>query len=120
MHSSRMPTVRCSSHLGACLPGGVCLEGVYLGGVCLGVSAVVSAQGGVCHTAPPPPVNRITDACENITADGKKYYLLVIVKKSMELQLAHEHTIRTILPSSVKLVILYLLYFHVYCFLYFS
>ena len=34
-------------------------------GVCLrGVSAyAVSAQGSVCHT----PVNRITDACENIT-----------------------------------------------------
>ena len=48
MHSSRMYTVRCSSRL---LGGG---------GLCPGESA----QGGVCQT---PPVNRMTDACENIT-----------------------------------------------------
>ena len=41
-----------------CLPGGVC-------------PGDVSAWGGVCPSAcwdtHPPPVNRITDACENIT-----------------------------------------------------
>ena len=54
MHSSRRCTVRSSSHLWGGLPrGGVCAqEG--------GVSA-----WGVSTT--PPRVNRITDACENIT-----------------------------------------------------
>ena len=46
MHSNRMRTVPCSSRL---LGGG--------GGLCPGGSA----QGGT------PPVNRMTDACENIT-----------------------------------------------------
>ena len=88
---------------GVCL-GGVCLEGVCPGG-CLpgnispggslprgylpGVSDQgkcvfpgVSAQGslpgwGVCH----PPVNRITDACENITfPDGKNNNLQFLFK----------------------------------------
>ena len=48
MHSSRMRTVRCSSHPGE----GVSEQGGYVcpGGVCLGVSAQggMSAQGGVC------------------------------------------------------------------------
>ena len=35
------------------------------GGVCLGEGLVVSAQGGVCQN--PPPVDRMTDAYENIT-----------------------------------------------------
>ena len=54
MHSSRMRTVRCSGCLGrgGCVGGGVCLGGA---GVCLGV-----------YTSP-PPVNRITDRCKNIT-----------------------------------------------------
>ena len=50
MHSIRMLTVRCSSHRGG--GGSVCQ-----GDVCL-------PREGVCH---PPSVNRITDACENIT-----------------------------------------------------
>ena len=54
MHSSRMRTVRCSSRLGGgCLPeGGVCLGGVWTAGV---------------YTSPIPPVDRMTDACENIS-----------------------------------------------------
>ena len=95
MHSSRMCTVRCSGRLlwrdcvcpGGCLakgqwclPGGVCpdawggcLPRGCLPGGCLprvGVCpwGVVSDQlhrgGGVCQT---PPVNRLTDVCENIT-----------------------------------------------------
>ena len=59
MHFSRMRTVRCSGRLG----GGVCLEGCLPGGV--------SAQGGVAPNPDPeadtPPVDRMTDACENIT-----------------------------------------------------
>ena len=41
---------------GGCLPGGVCLEGVCPGGLpkCM-----------LGYT--PPPVNRMTDVCENIT-----------------------------------------------------
>ena len=84
MHSSRMRTVRCSS----CLlgGGGVCPEGVPLStnGVCLPrVSAQGAEVGGVCPGGvsergkgylprgclpepPPPLVNRITDACENM------------------------------------------------------
>ena len=82
MHSSRMRTVRCRSRL---LWGGVCLGVSAQGGVgpevsasgvsaqgvsAQGVSAQgVSAQGclpkgGIWQT---PPVNRMTDACENIT-----------------------------------------------------
>ena len=64
MHSSRMRTVRCSSRL---LGGGVSDQGVSDWGV--------SAQravcpGGVCREGllpDIPPVNRIADACENIT-----------------------------------------------------
>ena len=75
-----MRTVRGSGRRGeGGLPGGVCLGGVCPGGVCPGVSAHwgVSAQGagvsawGVSapmhagiHT---PTVNRMTDACKNIT-----------------------------------------------------
>ena len=60
-----MLTVRCSIRLlggvwpGGCLPRGVCLP--------MGVSA----QGGVCPGGgclpDTHPVNRMTDACENIT-----------------------------------------------------
>ena len=89
-HSSRMRTVRCSGCRGGgvypCMhwAGGLCIPAcigqgdVYLSmhwagrGICLRVSACgVSAQGGVCLTHPkqhpPHPVNRMTDACENIT-----------------------------------------------------
>ena len=78
--SSKMRTVRCSGRLGeGCLPrGGVCLEGVCPRGMsaqggclargCLARGSVcpgeVCAQGGV-HLH--PPVDRMTDACENIT-----------------------------------------------------
>ena len=51
---------------GGCLPKGVSAQGVSTGGVCLG--------GGVCQWCLPqcmlgntPPMNRITDTCENIT-----------------------------------------------------
>ena len=46
-----MRTVRCSGRFG----GGVCLP------------SGVSAQGGVCLGGVHPPVNWITDTCENIT-----------------------------------------------------
>ena len=65
MHSSRMRTVRCSGHLGVgvCLgggvQGGVCLEGVCLGGVKVGV-----CLGGV-HLH--PWTEFLTHAFENIT-----------------------------------------------------
>ena len=49
MHSSRMRTVRCSGRRGG-LPGGVSAWGGCLPGRCT-----------------PPPVDRMTDACENIT-----------------------------------------------------
>ena len=78
MHSSRIRTVHCSGHLGGCLPrGGVCPgwevclggclpQGVCLWGVCLprrwGVLSESVCSGGV-H----PLVDRMTDACENIT-----------------------------------------------------
>ena len=72
MHSSRMRTGRsltvCRSLLprgGCCLLGG-CLPGeVSPGGVCLGgllPGGYPSMQWGR-----PPPLNRITDACKNIT-----------------------------------------------------
>ena len=60
MHSSRMRTGRCSAHhFPACTgQGGVSAQGVYLprGCPCPGGSAT--------HL---PPVNRITDACKNMT-----------------------------------------------------
>ena len=58
MHSSRM----CTGHCNSPLLGGVCLGGVCLGG-CLPGGSV--CQEGFCQT--PPPVNRSTDASENIT-----------------------------------------------------
>ena len=87
MHPSRMRTVHSSSHVyrsmhwaggvsisactgrgGVCLHrGGVCQEGSAQGGVCLGG---VSAQGGLypsMHWGSPPPVDRMTDRCKNIT-----------------------------------------------------
>ena len=79
MHSSRMCTVRCSGHCregglpggvcpGVCLPGR-CLPGGYLPGRCLprGVSARGVGVYPSMHWGRHPPVNRITDACENIT-----------------------------------------------------
>ena len=72
MHSSRMRTVRCSSR--NCLPGGClargCLpRGCLAGGVFaqggVGVCPGGCLPGGAC--ARHPPVNRMTDTCENIT-----------------------------------------------------
>ena len=66
MHASRMPTVRCSSHL-VCGGGGggVSAQGVVSAwGVSAEEGGNVCPGRGVCHT---PPVNSITDACENIT-----------------------------------------------------
>ena len=85
LHSSRMhtrsltvsPSMLCS---GGCLPGpggGVCLLGpgwscLVLGGGCLpgpkrGVPAWSGGGGIPSCTKADPPVNRITDACENTT-----------------------------------------------------
>ena len=63
MHSSRMRTSGCSNHLGGCLPlvRGVSARGRVSAQGCLpwkGVSA------GGC--LPQPPLNRMTDTCENI------------------------------------------------------
>ena len=62
----------CTGQGGVC-PGGGCASQHALGrgrGVCVYPSmhwaGVVSARGGG-GSATPPPVNRITDACENIT-----------------------------------------------------
>ena len=65
MHSSRMRTVRCSSRLlwGVC-PGGVSAQGVSTQGV--SDWGGMSARGCLPDT-PPPPVDRMADACENIT-----------------------------------------------------
>ena len=60
MHSSRMRTVRNSSRL--LLGGGE--EGVPAPGVpAPGGGGIIPA----CTAADPPPVNRITDMCKNIT-----------------------------------------------------
>ena len=72
MHSSRMRTVRCSNHLGG---GGTCRPsecGIYPGGRCLPrecLSRVCLLGVSVPYTL--PNVNRITDACENITLPQK-------------------------------------------------
>ena len=72
MHSSRMRTVRCN---GCREGGGLCIpactewgcisactaQGVSAGGCLLGG---LPGGGGVRHT---PPVDKMTDACENIT-----------------------------------------------------
>ena len=83
MHSSRMRTVRRSGCPGGGCPGGVCPGvcvcvsggGVSRRGFCPGYvsregAVCVSREGGVqgvSATHTPPPVNKITDACENIT-----------------------------------------------------
>ena len=91
MHSNRMHNVRCSGHrMPACTRQGASAWGVSVqwGGVsaqgrlprgCLprGVSAGGCLPRGClargcllrvfCHTHPLPPVNRMTDTCENIT-----------------------------------------------------
>ena len=89
MHSSRMRTVRCSSHLLG--GGGICAGGVFpgeclnrgvstQGGVCRGgclsrgcLPGGVSGQGGVylvywgCLADIPPWTEFLTHTCENIT-----------------------------------------------------
>ena len=79
---------------GGCLPGGACPRRgcIYLGGVCPGdicsgvcLPREVSAQGDVCpggvcpgvSATPPPAVDRMTDACENITFPQLHYGLLL-------------------------------------------
>ena len=67
MHSSRMRTVRCSGRRGGggggCLPSGVvCIPACTGQGGCL--TRWVFAQCTLGYTS---PVNRMTDACENIT-----------------------------------------------------
>ena len=56
-----------SAYMGVCL-GGVCLVGCLPRGMCLPGCVCL---GGVCLVGctlpPPPPVNRMTDACKNIT-----------------------------------------------------
>ena len=72
---------------GVCVQGGLCPGGFFVqGGLCPGEVSVqgrslprgglcpwgslfggVSVQGGLPDRDPPPPVNRITDTCKNIT-----------------------------------------------------
>ena len=67
MHTTRLLTVSPSMH---CIGGGCLLLGrgqllggcLLLGGVCLGVGWYPSMHGGR-----PPPVDRMTDTCKNIT-----------------------------------------------------
>ena len=59
MHSSRMRTDRSKTVCQSLLRGG----GAYSGGL-------LSGEGGgipACTEADPPPVNRMTDRCKNIT-----------------------------------------------------
>ena len=55
--------------MGGVCSGGVCSQGVSaLGGSAPGgVSALGGVYSGGCEVPPFPPVNRITDACKNIT-----------------------------------------------------
>ena len=84
MQSSRMRTVRCSGRGGGGVCPGVCLPGRVSahGGVCLGGGAPARG-GGVCpnagiHTF---PVNRITDACENISHNLAATILQTVTRK---------------------------------------
>ena len=61
MHSSRMRTVRCSARL---VGVGVCPRGVSAWGYLPGGSAYEGVSGQGMYTS---PVDRMTDACENIT-----------------------------------------------------
>ena len=84
MHSSRMRTVRYSGCWGRgcvfqhALGGGVCVSQHAQGGVCpggclsegclpRGVSVQESGLSALGGCPPPPPVNRITNGCEDIT-----------------------------------------------------
>ena len=82
MHSSRVRTARLLMH-----PGGLHRGGQHPGGVCIwgrGVCLGGAASRGVCRrgsaSRPPPPVNRMTHRCKNITflrtsfAGGKNTY----------------------------------------------
>ena len=104
MHSSRMRTASSltasrSIRWGACMPGrGACAQGVCARGghACLGRGACVHAQGeGVCMPGghawyAQPPVNRMTDACNNITlpqtsfSGGKYYHRLRYIQSIIE------------------------------------
>ena len=73
MHSCRMRTVRSSSRLpgdvclGVCLPRGcVCPEDMSAWGVCICPRGLCLPRGEGCFCRH-PPVDRMTDACENIT-----------------------------------------------------
>ena len=77
MHSSRMRAVCCSGRFGEGA-GGVCPGGVSAGGVCPGEG--VCLLGGRGCT--PPPVDRITDACENITF--QQLLLRMVIRNNTE------------------------------------
>ena len=71
MHSSRKPTVHCSGRRRGGRGGWVYPSMHWAGGVCPG--GCLSGGGGVLDVCPgeevsaAPPVDRMTDACENIT-----------------------------------------------------
>ena len=102
MHSSRMCTGRSLTVCRSLLPGGGCLlpeggvysgEGVYSGGG-------VCSQGGVCswgvvsqhalRQTPPPPVNRMTDRCKNITL--KTTSMRPVINPQVEINFNHKDT----------------------------
>ena len=72
MHSSRMRTGRSLTVCCSMLPGGGGLPGLG-GSPCWGVSAwsgggcLPGPEGGALPARRPPPVNRITHTCKNIT-----------------------------------------------------
>ena len=63
---------------GGCLPGGGGLP-AWRGGACLGRGVPENLE-----QAPPPPVDRMTHACENITS-AKTSFRPVTSKKSMKI-----------------------------------
>ena len=109
MHSSRMRTGRsyttvCWSLLpgegGVCSGGGAWSGGICSGGVC---SVGVCSRGGIpaCIEAEPPPVNRMTNRCKNITLATTS---LRPVIKAQDLAFSNLQNILTLSLSALYLI----------------